>query len=83
MPALTPNAPGLTKRRKCAYSQPDSPASSAAYRNTRSFSAAVLTPKLSAMTLRKRSARIARPERESSRLCAAISAASVTTQIST
>ncbi len=68
MPAVRLNGVGLTMRCTCAYSQPDSPAYSAAIRNTHSASRAVSTPMLSAMARPPASARIARPCRLSSRL---------------
>ena len=65
------NGVGLTKRCRCAYSQPDTAASKAASTNTLMRWRAVSTPIDSAITRVDFSARMARPSRESSRLCSA------------
>ncbi len=81
MPWLMPNGEGFTKRCRCAYSQPETHASSAAYTNTTILSRAASTPNDSAISSPPFSARMARPGRESSRLCVAHSAPSVMIQM--
>ena len=81
MPAVIENGVGLMKRCRCAYSHPDTLASSAAYTNTTILSRAPSTPNASAISKPPRSARIARPGRESSRLCVDHNAPSAMTHI--
>lgn len=71
MPMFRLNGVGLTKRCRCAYSQPDTAASSAASTNSLMRWRAVSTPIDSAITRPVLSERMARPSRESSRLCSA------------
>ena len=81
MPMLRLNGVGLTKRCRCAYSQPDTAASSAASTNSLMRWLAVSTPIDSAIRRPVLSARMARPSRESSRLCSAQMASSSTAQM--
>ena len=76
-----PNGLGLTARCICAYSQPDTQASSAAQTKITTLYAAVFTPMDSAMPAPLLSARMARPGREFSRLRVASSASSTKAQI--
>ena len=83
MPMFRSNGVGLTKRCRCAYSQPDTADSRAASTNSFMRWRAVSTPIDSAITRPLLSARMARPSRESSRLCRPQMASSSTAQIST
>ena len=64
-----PNGVGFTKRCRCAYSQPETAASSADATNTTSLLRGMLTPIASAITRPPFNARIALPSREASRFC--------------
>ncbi|VVE90833.1 hypothetical protein PBR20603_04827 [Pandoraea bronchicola] len=81
MPWFRLNGVGFTARCKCAYSQPEIAARTAAYTNTTTFIHAVFTPIASAMTPPPLSARMARPERESSRFLIDTTASTTTNQI--
>ncbi|MCY1427043.1 hypothetical protein D9M71_428730 [compost metagenome] len=81
IPMVIENGVGLTKRCRCAYSQPDSAASSAATTKIASLERAVFTPIASAITVPPLSARIARPSRLSSRLPISQIAAATSAQI--
>ena len=81
MPYCRLNGDGLTKRCRCAYSQPDAQACSAAMTKITMRERAVFTPIASAMTTPPLSARMARPWRESSRFCVVSAATSTKAQI--
>ena len=80
MPMLSPNGDGLTVRWKCANSQPETLASSAASTNAVTLTRNVSTPIASAIVVPPRTARSARPVRESSRCVTATAASTTITQ---
>ncbi len=80
MPMFRPKGDGLTVRWKCANSQPETLASSAARTKTVTLTRKVSTPIASAMVEPPLTARIARPGRESSRCVMAIAASTTIVQ---